>query len=227
MLYRLTTFISRILFSILLRLEVKRHNDLLENKGVILAANHFSVLDALILAVSYPKEIFTMSKVELFKNPISKLVMTKLNTIPVNRKGFTRESIRKMLKLLKQNKTVAIFPEGTVSPDGKLGDFKLGLAKIALEAKVPIIPVAIKGSNRVLPPGQKIPRLNKVEVEFGDFIYLDDFYYGDSNCKDSMNKQTLKMITQLIKLRIGKLLNTQKREERIRNKIDKCQNINQ
>ncbi len=227
MLYRLTTFISRILFSILLRLEVKRHNDLLENKGVILAANHFSVLDALILAVSYPKEIFTMGKVELFKNPISKLVMTKLNTIPVNRKGFTRESIRKMLKLLKQNKTVAIFPEGTVSPDGKLGDFKLGLAKIALEAKVPIIPVAIKGSNRVLSPGQKIPRLNKVEVEFGDFIYLDDFYYGDSNCKDSMNKQTLKMITQLIKLRIGKLLNTQKREERIRNKIDKCQNINQ
>lgn len=211
MLYRLTTFISRILFSILLRLEVKRNNDLLENKGVILAANHFSVLDALILAVSYPKEIFTMGKVELFKNPISKLVMTKLNTIPVNRKGFTRESIRKMLKLLKQNKTVAIFPEGTVSPDGKLGDFKLGLAKIALEAKVPIIPVAIKGSNRVLPRGQKIPRLNKVEVEFGDFIYLDDFYYGDSNCKDSMNKQTLKMITQLIKLRIGKLLNTQKR----------------
>ena len=211
MLYRLTTFISRILFSILLRLEVKRNNDLLENKGVILAANHFSVLDALILAVSYPKEIFTMGKVELFKNPISKLVMTKLNTIPVNRKGFTRESIRKMLKLLKQNKTVAIFPEGTVSPDGKLGDFKLGLAKIALEAKVPIIPVAIKGSNRVLPRGQKIPRLNKVEVEFGDFIYLDDFYYGDSNCKDSMNKQTLRMITQLIKFRIGKLLNTQKR----------------
>lgn len=211
MLYRLTTFISRILFSILLRLEVKRHNDFLENKGVILAANHFSVLDALILAVSYPKEIFTMGKIELFKNPISKLVMTKLNTIPVSRKGFTREPIRKMLKLLKQNKTVAIFPEGTVSPDGKLGDFKFGLAKIALEAKVPIIPVAIKGSNRVLPPGQKIPRLNKVEVEFGDFIYLDDFYYGDSNCKDSMNKQTLKMITQLIKLRIGKLLNTQKR----------------
>ena len=211
MLYRLTTFILHILFSILLGLEVKRNNDLLENKGVILAANHFSVLDALILAVSYPKEIFTMGKVELFKNPISKLVMTKLNTIPVNRKGFTRESIRKMLKLLKQNKTVAIFPEGTVSPDGKLGDFKLGLAKIALEAKVPIIPVAIKGSNRVLPPGQKIPRLNKVEVEFGDFIYLDDFYYGDSNCKDSMNKQTLKMITQLIKFRIGKLLNTQKR----------------
>jgi len=213
MFYKFVRFILRIIFSIFLRLEVKSDKDFLENKGVILAANHFSVLDFLILAVSYPKAIFTMGKIELFKNPISKLVMTKLNTIPVNRKGFTRESIREMLKLLRQNKTVAIFPEGRVSPGGKLGDFKLGLAKIALEAKVPVIPVAIKGSNRVLPRGQKIPRLSKVEVDFGDSIYLNDFYHGDSNCKDSTNKQTLKKITELIKLRIVKLLNTQKKSD--------------
>jgi 1-acyl-sn-glycerol-3-phosphate acyltransferase len=167
-----------------------------QNETFILAANHFSTLDAFILMAAVKREIYTLAKKELFKNYFLRFLFTRLNGIPVNRKEFCHQTIKTVLNILQQKKVVAIFPEGYVSKDGTLGRFKQGIAKFALKAKVPIIPVAIIGSNQVLPFGKKIPKPHQVTVKFGKPIYFNN--YNEGCDKKIMNEVTERVRNEIL-----------------------------
>jgi len=104
------------------------------------------------------------------------------------------------IEILGQNKIVAIFPEGYISKNGTLGRFKSGVARLALEAKVPIIPVAIVGSNRALPLGKRIPRPHRVIVKFGEPIYVD-------NNEQNYNRKVMAELTEKVRQQIILMLN--------------------
>lgn len=115
-------------------------------------ANHQSYLDALLLLIAIKGNMHIVSKKELFKVPLVQLFLKKTGAIPVDRHDFTQshQDTRIMLELLKKGESVAIFPEGTFSYASGLRPFRLGAFKIAAEANVPIYPIAINGSRKIL-----------------------------------------------------------------------------
>lgn len=200
MLYKIVRLLALLFLKLFSRLRVEGNSLLPANEAFILAPNHLSTLDAFILLAAVKNEYYTIGKMELFKNPILKFFIIRLNAIPVNRNGFCRQTLKMAIEILRQKKIVAIFPEGYISKNGTLGRFKSGVARLAIEAKVPIIPVAIIGSNRLLPLGKKIPRPHRVIVKFGKPIYVDNYEQGS-------NHKLMIDLTEKVKQQIILMLN--------------------
>ncbi len=112
-----------------------------------------------------------------------------------------KKAFKLALKYLKKGEPVGIFPEGGRSIDGKLREAKTGIARLALVSKVPVLPIGIIGSHKVLPKGAKFPRFKRFDIKIGKLIYLHK-YFGKEN-----NKKVLKEVTTLIMKEIGKLIN--------------------
>ncbi|MBF0529674.1 MAG: 1-acyl-sn-glycerol-3-phosphate acyltransferase [Deltaproteobacteria bacterium] len=129
-------------------------HDNLDPKGTyVFAANHSSVFDILVLLAGLPVQFRWLAKEELFHIPIFGLAMTKCGYIPVNRSS-PRESVRSLRQAaarIRSGVSVIIFPEGTRSLDGRVGEFKRGGFTLAVLAGRPIIPVSINGAHEVMP----------------------------------------------------------------------------
>lgn len=142
----------------------------------ILAANHVSYLDPIVLGVVVKRPINFIAKKEVYDIPFVNFIMKKIGVIPIDRNSINPVSIKKSLTLLKDNHILGIFPEGTRSPDGKLLELNKGMVKIALQVSVPIIPVGLSGTFEIYPPEAKFPAFFKrhcIYVNFGKPYYLD------------------------------------------------------
>jgi 1-acyl-sn-glycerol-3-phosphate acyltransferase len=132
----------------------------------ILASNHLSASDSLFLPVVAPREITFWAKAEYFageglKGRLTAAVMRGIRQIPIER-GNGRAALTALeiaLAVLKDGGLFGIYPEGTRSPDGRMYRGHTGIARIVLEAGVPVIPVAMIGTDRVQPIGTPMPRL--------------------------------------------------------------------
>jgi 1-acyl-sn-glycerol-3-phosphate acyltransferase len=137
---------------------------------VILASNHRSVVDSLVIPIVTRRPVYFLAKNEYFVNPVTRSLMLGLNQIPVDRSGG-RASLMALdaaLPVLRDGKVLGIFPEGTRSPDGRLYRGRPGVAKLALDAGATVVPVGLFGTEKVQPIGARAPRLGvKVEVRFG------------------------------------------------------------
>lgn len=148
----------------------------------ILAPNHQSYFDGLFVA-SYlhydqAKKTYFYAKEKHIKQRWLKFLANRNNIIIMDLNHNLKESIQKMGEVLKSNKKIIIFPEGTRSFNGNMGDFKKTFAILSRELNVPIVPVSIKGAFDVLPRGSFFPRpWKKVSVEFLDPIYPGQHTY--------------------------------------------------
>ncbi|RLE13628.1 1-acyl-sn-glycerol-3-phosphate acyltransferase, partial [Candidatus Aerophobetes bacterium] len=127
-------------------------------------------LDPVVLALVSPRKMNFMAKEELFNNPLFGYLISRLGAFPLRRDRIDRRAYQKALMVLREGKILALFPEGTRSLSGRLGDLKEGSVKIAIHCKVPLIPVVIRGTGKVLPPGAKIIKPGKIKVKVGDPI---------------------------------------------------------
>jgi 1-acyl-sn-glycerol-3-phosphate acyltransferase len=136
----------------------------------ILAANHLSVVDSILLPVVAPRPIYFLAKREYFARWPTAGLLRGLNQIPVDRSGG-RASLMALdaaLPVLRAGHLLGIFPEGTRSPDGRLYRGRPGVVRLALDAGVPIVPVGVLGTERVQPIGARLPRVGpRVEVRVG------------------------------------------------------------
>jgi long-chain acyl-CoA synthetase len=124
------------------------------------------------------KKTFVYAKERHFRNPLLRFLAHRNNIILVDTNKDLKLSIQKLAEVLKREKNLLIFPEGTRSITGKLGDFKQTFAILSQELKVPVIPVAIRGSYNILPSGARIPRLfRRVTVSFLSPIYPENHSY--------------------------------------------------
>ncbi len=148
----------------------------------IIAPNHQSFLDGLFVA-SFLKnqviaETYFYAKKKHVKNKIVQFLARKNNIIVMDITNDLKESIQKLAEVLRQGKKIIIFPEGTRTKDGNLGDFKKMFSILSKEMNVPIVPVAITGAYHALPRGKKVPKLfAKVNVEFLKPVYPDKYDY--------------------------------------------------
>lgn len=138
--------------------------------AAILAPNHQSFLDDFLLPLVIRKrKIRMMAKADYFEKRRSAWFFKAAGCIPVHREGGSASvrALRAGIQALEEGELVGIFPEGTRSPDGRLYRGKTGIARMALEAQVPVIPVAIVGTYELWPYDRKLPRPGKVEIRFG------------------------------------------------------------
>ncbi|MDD3022691.1 MAG: lysophospholipid acyltransferase family protein [Syntrophomonadaceae bacterium] len=151
-----------ILFFSLLGLKSDGIHNLPERGPVIIASNHVSNWDPLLVASVLNRPIHYIGKVELFKNPLMAALMKKLEVIPVKRGETNRAAIKSALTVLEQNQVLGIFPEGARNKTGDDLKAQAGVAMIAVKSGAPILPVACIGSNRNLPIGWLKPLLIRV-----------------------------------------------------------------
>ncbi len=119
--------------------------------GVIIASNHVSFLDPIVLGVIMPRITNFMAREDLFKNKLSAWFLNALLAFPVKRDKFTKEAIKKSLNILSSGKVLLMFPEGTRSKDGNIHKGEIGCIWLARMAKVLIVPVRIYGSYQAYP----------------------------------------------------------------------------
>lgn len=117
--------------------------------AVIVASNHISNNDPPICGLALPRHVSFMAKEELFRNPILRTIITWLGAFPVRRGGVDKIAIRHAMGILKEGRVLGIFPEGTRQRSGKLGRFHDGVASMALRTGVPVVPMALIGSDRL------------------------------------------------------------------------------
>lgn len=134
---------------------------------VILAPNHRAHVDPPYLALISSRPIAFMGKEELFHVPILRQIITRVGAFPVRRGAADRAALRHAVGLLKDGGVVLIFPEGTRSEDGRLGVAEKGFALIARQADAVIVPVAIEGTERMLPKGAKFIKRSRVRITVG------------------------------------------------------------
>jgi 1-acyl-sn-glycerol-3-phosphate acyltransferase len=142
--------------------------------GAILAANHQSVVDSIFLPLMLDRPVTFSAKAEYFtaSGPAARLWAAYLkatNQLQMDRDGprAAQDTLEAALALLKAGNLFGIYPEGTRSPDGRLYRGRPGVGWLALKSGLPVIPVGIHGTRRVLPPGQVVPRPGRIELRIG------------------------------------------------------------
>jgi 1-acyl-sn-glycerol-3-phosphate acyltransferase len=139
------------------RLEVEGRGQLPAAGAVVYMPNHQSNIDILALFAGLPGQFRWLAKEELFRIPLFGLAMRRTGYIAVDRRDHKKAlvSMNEAARRIAEGTSVVVFPEGTRSPDGHLLPFKKGGFQLALQAQVPIVPVAIHGSRAVVPKGSR------------------------------------------------------------------------
>lgn len=181
--------------------------DNIPKKGAyIIAANHCSYFDFFSLAAIWPDRIYFLAGEVFFKKwwwyPLVKFT----GQIRVDRKSEDKTGVKqKVFLALEQGKIVGIFPEGTRSPDGKIGKTYIGVAKFALDAKVPVVPVGIMGTYEILSRHKKWPKFEKsIEIRIGEPICFEECYKKTDN-EINLRGITDKIMEKIINLTDPKL----------------------
>ena len=141
---------------------------------MILASNHLAVADSFYLPLVVRRRITFLAKAEYYtgtglKGRFQRWFYTAAGQVPIDRTDAdsAQSALTTAERILNDGKLLGMYPEGTRSPDGRLYKGKTGLARLALETGVPVIPVAMIGTNVVNPPGSKMWRFGRVQVKFG------------------------------------------------------------
>lgn len=170
MLYNFLKWLLPIIFGLIYRWEVTGTEHIPHDGAVIIASNHASNLDPLLLGAALPRKVHFMAKEELFKPPGLGWVCRTLGAFPVRRGSSDRNAIKKAFEILAQGKMLAIFPEGTRSKDGVMKELAPGTMLIAVKSRAVLIPAAIYGSWK-LSLKQPFP---KISIAFGPAINISD-----------------------------------------------------
>lgn len=152
--------------------EGREHLESLSGPAVIYA-NHSSHFDAPVVLAALPRRVrhrtIIAAAADYFYKvqAVGALASLALGTIPFQRQEGSRESLEKCKEALRRGWSVLIFPEGTRSKDGSLGEFKKGAAFLAVDARCPAVPMLLKGAYEIFPKGASMPRPGKVKVTIG------------------------------------------------------------
>jgi len=139
----------------------------------ILASNHISNLDPVLLGICSVRRLNFMAKIELFKGVLG-FILTRLGSFPVKRGEADLGAMKEALKRLKNGRVVLIFVEGTRRIGNATPKAQAGVGFLAIKSGVPIIPVYVKGTNQVMAPGTKFLKRGPVTATFGEPFFVND-----------------------------------------------------
>jgi 1-acyl-sn-glycerol-3-phosphate acyltransferase len=172
--YRVSRAIAGPILHLLWRPSISGAGNVPSRGGAILASNHLSIVDSFFLPLMLDRPVTFAAKSEYFTGTrlvdrAAALYLRRTNQLAVDRAraGAARGMLEAALDLLRRGELFGIYPEGTRSPDGRLYRGRTGVGWLALASGLPVVPVAMMGTDHVLPPGRTIPRLGPIEVRVG------------------------------------------------------------
>ena len=172
--YRFAQSFSYGYFRLFHRFEVHGLDNVPKSGPFILASNHLSFYDPPALGCKLPRNLHYFARNTLFFGPLGTLIRS-LNSIPVNRERLDLKTLRTVLSVLEKGDPLLVFPEGTRSRDGRLGNGQKGIGLLIAKSKVPVLPARIKGTHEILGVGKSFPRLGKkMSVRFGELCPYED-----------------------------------------------------
>jgi 1-acyl-sn-glycerol-3-phosphate acyltransferase len=178
--YRASRVVAGPFLHVLWRPEVTGLENIPETGGALLASNHLSILDSIFLPLVVSRPVTFAAKSEYFTGTrlvdrVTAMYMRATNQLSVDRGGAraAQAMLEAALERVNGGALFGIYPEGTRSPDGRLYRGRTGIGWLALHSGVPVIPVAMIGTDRVLPPGHTVPRLYRIQVKIGSPLTFD------------------------------------------------------
>ncbi len=188
MLYVIAKIKFLIIFKLFFRLKVTGQQNIPQDGPFIIVANHSSLLDPVILGVSIKPKIIFVAAAYLFEIRWLGYLLRMAKSIPVQRENDIK-AIKQSLKILQQGGVLGIFPEGGIDRQKDNFPVRAGAAYLATKVGVPIVPIKIKGADKVLPRGAKfIISLNKIEVEIKKPIFCSR--------QTNKNKEIIKRVVE-------------------------------
>ena len=180
------------------RLEVRGREHVPPTGPALLVSNHVSVLDPPFVGGAAPRELYFLAKEELFRVPLFGRLIHALNARPVRRDGSDGRALKTALKLLRENRAILLFPEGTRGVEGRLGEGKPGAGMLAVLSGAPVVPVCVSGTARALPLRWAFPRRARVSVSFGPPLVFKAV--GDEGRKERYREATEEMMRAIAQL---------------------------
>ena len=200
------TFVLGPVLKLLFRPWVKGLDNVPAEGAAILASNHLSFSDSIFMPVMVPRPVVFLAKSEYFtgtgiKGRLTAAFFRLTNQLPMDRSGgaASAQSLDAGMGVLKNGSLLGIYPEGTRSPDARLYRGKVGVARLALQARVPVIPVAMIGTDKVQPIGKRVPNIRRIGIIFGEPL---DFsrYYGMEDDRLIQRSVTDEIMYELMRL---------------------------
>lgn len=175
-------FILGPILNLLFRPWVKGRRNIPKSGAAILASNHLSFSDSIFLPLKVSRPVTFLAKSEYFtgkgiKGALVRWFFKATGQLPIDRSGgkASEDALNTGLGVLEKGLLLGIYPEGTRSPDGKLYRGRTGIARMALEAKSPVIPVAMIDTDKVQPIGQRLPKIMRIGVKLGEPLDFSRF----------------------------------------------------
>jgi 1-acyl-sn-glycerol-3-phosphate acyltransferase len=172
--YRLVQLVAASLFAAFRGVRATGKDHVPGSGGVILISNHLSYLDVFVLGLLLPRPLNYVARSTLFFPPLGALIRS-VGGFPIQREGMGTSGLKETLHRLRDGGIVVLFPEGTRSRDGELGELKPGIAALASRARVPIVPAAVAGTFEAWPRGRCCPRPHAIRVHYGKPILPEEF----------------------------------------------------
>ncbi|GAA4040842.1 lysophospholipid acyltransferase family protein [Arthrobacter methylotrophus] len=191
---------------LLFRPWVKGLDNVPPDGAAILASNHLSFSDSIFMPLMVPRPVVFLAKSEYFtgtgiKGRLTAMFFRLTNQLPMDRSGgaASEMSLQAGRDVLTGGGLLGIYPEGTRSPDAKLYRGKVGVAKLALQTRVRVIPVAMIGTEKVQPIGKRLPNIRRIGIIFGQPL---DFsrYYGQEEDRSVQRAVTDEIMYELMRL---------------------------
>jgi 1-acyl-sn-glycerol-3-phosphate acyltransferase len=180
--YRVSRLLAGPFLRLMARPDVTGAENIPASGPAILASNHLSVVDSIFLPLMVERPVTFAAKSEYFtgtrwRDKVVGAYLRSTNQLSTDRAGAraAQAMLDAALDLLNGGQLFGIYPEGTRSPDGRLYRGRTGIGYLALNSGAPVIPVAMIGTERILPPGHRIPRPGKIEIRIGEPITFDQF----------------------------------------------------
>ncbi|MFH0790509.1 MAG: lysophospholipid acyltransferase family protein [Candidatus Omnitrophota bacterium] len=173
MLFIIFRFLSFLAIKLIFPIEVYGLENIPKTGGFILASNHASYLDPVVLGAMCPRYMHFMARHDLFGNPLSSWFLSQLNAFPVRRNSADISALKKAIRLVKKGEGLLLFPEGSRQVEGISFNPQSGIGFLAVKINAPVIPALIRGTELAMPKGSKGIRRVKISVYFGKQIPIE------------------------------------------------------
>lgn len=180
--YRVSRLIAGPFLRMLARATVIGAEHIPASGPAILASNHLSVIDSIYLPLMVPRPVTFAAKSEYFtgtrlRDRAVGAYLRSTNQLSTDRNSgrAAQSMLEAAIGHLRSGELFGIYPEGTRSPDGRLYRGRTGVGYLALHSAAPVVPVAMIGTDKILPPGHKVPRPGRIEIRIGKPLELTDF----------------------------------------------------
>ena len=190
MIYDITRFLAGLILKIFFKFRVHGEREIETGVPVILCANHRSLLDPFIVAVTFKNKMQYMGKKELFSNKIVAAYISKLGVFPVDREANPLPALKYALKLLRNNQILGIFPEGTRMDHYDEYAVKSGTGYLAVKSKSMIIPVKISSEYKLF---------RTIDVYVGEGYYYSEYFDKklDSSVYEEISRDIMRKVISL------------------------------